>query len=95
LKQLAEKINCQPHHLSQVINQLFGKNFYDFINTFRVEEVKERIKDENYRHLTLLAIAFDCGFNSKATFNSVFKKFSGISPSVYKKELTSANVETV
>lgn len=86
LKQLADLLNCQPHHLSQVINQAFGKNFYDYINGFRVEEVKARLRNEEYNHLTLLAIAFDCGFNSKASFNNVFKKFTGVSPSAYKKE---------
>ena len=86
LKQLAEALNCQPHHLSQVINQHFGKNFYDYINAFRVDEVKARLTDEKYNHLTLLAIAFDCGFNSQASFNNVFKKFTGVSPSDYKKE---------
>ncbi len=96
LKQLAEALQCQPHHLSQVINQHFGRNFYDYINSFRVEEVKARLFNAKYSHLTLLAIAFDCGFNSKASFNHVFKKFTGVSPSEYKKErLVHENAETV
>lgn len=86
VKQLADMLGCQPHHLSQVINQHCGKNFYDLINTYRVKEVKARITDPVYDHLTLLAIAFDSGFNSKASFNSVFKKLTGKAPSAFKKD---------
>ena len=66
--------------LSAVINSGFSKNFNDFVNEFRVNVFKEKIKDPKLQHLTLLAIAFDCGFNSKATFNRSFKKATGLSP---------------
>ena len=88
LKQLADQMHVPAHQLSQVINQQFGKNFYDFVNAFRVEEVKSRIQNAAYANLTLLAIAFDSGFRSKAAFNSVFKKVTGVSPSEYKREVS-------
>lgn len=90
LKQFADDLHLPVHHLSQVINQQFNKNFYDYINSYRVAEIKSRLADNKYDHLTLLAIAFECGFNSKATFNNVFKKSTGRSPSEFKKDLTAA-----
>jgi len=88
LKQLADQLKIPAHHLSQVINQQIGKNFYDYINAFRVEEIKHKLRDPKFDHLTLLAIGLDSGFNSKASFNNVFKKFTGKSPSEYKKEIS-------
>lgn len=87
LKQLAAQLSIPAHQLSQVINQQFGKNFYDYINSFRVEEVEKKLKSGQYNHLTLLAVALDCGFNSKASFNTVFKKIKSMSPSEYRKEI--------
>jgi AraC-like DNA-binding protein len=69
--------------LSAVINQGFGVNFNDFINGYRVEEVKARLENGGSKNLNLLGVAFECGFNSKATFNRVFKKQTGISPKEY------------
>jgi AraC-like DNA-binding protein len=82
---LAEMINIPPNHLSQVINSLAGKNFFDFINYYRVEEAKRNIILQKYEHLTLLGIAFESGFNSKASFNRAFKRQVGITPSEFKK----------
>lgn len=93
LKQLADQLNIPPHQLSQVINQQFSKNFYDYINAFRVKEVKSRIKNPKYNNITLLGIGMDSGFNSKASFNNVFKKFTGKSPSEYKRENSAAETE--
>ena len=84
LKQTAELMHIPTHQLSQVINQHFKKNFYDFVNNYRVEEVKHRLSQTEYAHLTILAIAFDCGFNSKASFNNVFKKLTGHAPSALR-----------
>ncbi|RPE13417.1 AraC family transcriptional regulator [Chitinophaga lutea] len=82
---LAEALNMQRHHLSQLINERSGSSFYDFINGYRVEAVKSRLKDPASGHLTILGIAFECGFNSKATFNTTFRKFTGLTPSAYRK----------
>ncbi len=67
------------------INQ---KNFYSYINAFRVEEFKERVVSQKYTHLTILAIALDCGFNSKSTFNRIFKQATGITPNEFVKSHT-------
>lgn len=87
LFQLARSLHIQPNHLSQVINTHSAQNFFDFINQFRVESFIEEIKQNKHTHQTLLAIALDCGFNSKASFNRAFKKFTGMTPSTYIKSL--------
>ena len=80
---LAGDLDISPNHLSQVINQYEKKNFYDFINMYRVEEFKRRaLKPENSNY-SILAIAYDSGFNSKSSFNQVFKKIEGKTPSRY------------
>jgi len=81
---LSAMLNLPQHHLSRVINEHYGNNFFDFINRYRIEEVKQRIPDPAYGNLTLLGIAFDCGFNSKSAFNRLFRKYTGITPSEYK-----------
>jgi len=85
LGELAEMISISSHNLSEVINTKTGMNFFDFINQYRIEEVKnEIIKPEN-DNLTLLAIAMDAGFNSKSSFNTLFKKYENITPTEYRK----------
>ena len=81
---LAQQLDISVHHLSEVLNINFGQNYYNFINAYRVEEAK-RILDTDNKNLTMLAIAFDSGFNSKASFNRVFKKITGTTPSQYKE----------
>lgn len=83
LADLSRKLKIAPPLLSQVINTAFEKNFNDFINAYRVEDFKVRMQSPEVRHLSLLGIALDCGFNSKATFNRAFKKHTGQSPSEY------------
>ncbi len=83
ISELAEKLNMPSNHLSQIINEQTGKNFFEFINSFRVEEVKLQISDNQDKKFTLLAIAFDSGFNSKSSFNSIFKKQTGLTPKQY------------
>lgn len=86
LSQLAAELNLSPHHLSQVINEQFGRNFFDFINWYRVQEVKERLTAPEFSHLSVLGIAFDAGFNSKSAFNRVFKNVEGETPTQFKKK---------
>ena len=85
LSQLAAETGIPAHYLSRIINEHHGQNFFDFINSFRIDEFKRRLSDPGYQNFTLLAIAFDCGFNSKSAFNRFFKKVEGISPSEFKK----------
>ena len=85
LKDLSKLLGISKNHISQVINEKKQSNFYDFINAYRVEEIKRSIENKNYERQTLLSIALECGFNSKATFNLAFKKFTGKTPSQYIK----------
>ena len=80
LADLARRLHTNPVVLSQVINVGTGKNFNDFVNGYRVEAFKKAVRDPANKHLSLLGVALDCGFNSKATFNRAFKKFTGVSP---------------
>jgi len=80
LAQVAKQLQSNPSLISKMINQGFGLNFNDFVNQFRIEAVKTLLENGEHKKQTLLGIAFDCGFNSKATFNRAFKKFTGHSP---------------
>ena len=83
MSDLADHLNTHNSLISNVINAGFQKNFNDFVNGFRVEIFKEKIINPKLRHLTLLAIAFDCGFNSKSTFNRAVKKATDKMPSEF------------
>ena len=83
LSGLASQLNTQPNYLSQVINEREGKNFYDYINTLRIEEFKRVAASPDQRKYTLSALAQHCGFNSKSSFNRCFKKVTGQSPSEF------------
>jgi AraC-like DNA-binding protein len=84
---LAELSETTQTQLSQVINQYFQMNFYDFVNQYRVEEAKRMLSSITFDHLTILGIAFECGFKSKSSFNRYFKKYVGVSPSEFKDSL--------
>ena len=83
LNDLARRLNTQPNYLSQVINEREQKNFYDFINMLRLQEFLHVALQPGSRKLTLFAVAQECGFNSKSSFNRYFKKVKGRSPSEY------------
>lgn len=83
LSTLADELDVSVNHLSQVINQYEEKNFFDFVNAYRVEEFKLRALDPVNSNYSILAIALDSGFNSKSSFNQVFKKLSGMTPSQF------------
>jgi len=76
------------HHITQVLNEKHKKNFFTFINEYRVQEVIARFSDPKNNNFTILAIAFDSGFNSKTTFNSIFKSQTGKTPSEYREKAT-------
>ncbi|WMI68149.1 AraC family transcriptional regulator [Mangrovimonas sp. YM274] len=84
LQHLALKSDIPKHHLTQVLNTRFHKNFYQYVNEFRVNEVIKNMPLK--RHDALVDIAYQCGFNSKSTFNSYFKKITGLTPSEFKKQ---------
>jgi len=80
LSHVAKQLQSNPSFISRMVNQGFGINFNDFVNQFRIEAIKEMLEKGEHKKQTLLAIAFECGFNSKATFNRAFKKATGYSP---------------
>jgi AraC-like DNA-binding protein len=84
LQKVAEKLSIPPRHLSQIINEQLNQSFSDFVNFYRVEEVKKNLLDPSKKHYSILAIAEDSGFNSKSSFNSVFKKHTNITPSEFR-----------
>lgn len=83
LSMLADKLNVHPNYLSQVINEKEGKTFFEYINFLRVEEFKRLAALPESRQYTIMSLAFECGFNSKSSFNKNFKKLTGLSPSDY------------
>ena len=88
---LSKQLQIPRHFLSEVINEHLGKNFYNLINDYRVEEVKRRLMDPAYKNLTILAIAYDSGFNAKSSFNTIFKEKTGMTPSEYLRQVSSRN----
>ncbi|HNR06310.1 MAG TPA: helix-turn-helix domain-containing protein [Saprospiraceae bacterium] len=91
LNELANSLDVHPNHLSQVINSRVKKTFYELINDRRVEEFILLSGQPESQQFTLLSLAHDCGFNSKASFNRNFKKYTGLSPREYlKRQLTEA-----
>lgn len=92
LDDLAEALNVLPNHLSQVINSIENKNFYDYVNQLRIDDFIKMISLPENQKFTLLSLAFECGFNSKTSFNRNFKKVTGLTPSEYLKQ---ENIKTV
>ena len=88
---LAESLNMKPRQLSSKINQNCDQNFYDVINSYRVEAFKKRLQSAERDKLSLLGHAYECGFYSKSTFNHVFKKITQLTPSEYLRNLKKAS----
>ncbi|TBV25989.1 serine/threonine protein kinase [Meridianimaribacter sp. CL38] len=86
LRTLADKIDIHPNHLSWLLNASFKKNFNDFINTYRLEYFKTIALKPEFKHITILGLAYDSGFNSKSVFNTFFKKTEGITPSKWVQQ---------
>ncbi len=91
LQMMADELHIPRYKLSQVINSNQKKNFFKFINEFRVEEVKRKLKNPAYKHYTVLGVALECGFNSKTSFNRIFKEETGVTPSEFKKSISNGN----
>ncbi len=89
LHSLSKQLDISPNHLSQIINQYEQQNFNDFINRHRIEEFVARASKD--KHLSFLALALDSGFNSKSTFNTVFKKHKGMTPSEFLTSLAKSS----
>jgi len=91
IQRLAEMLSIPAPHLSQTINERLGKSFPDFINSYRVEKAKKKLLDPAFKHLSILGIAEEVGFNSKSSFNAVFKKHTGMTPSEFRNDLSGNN----
>jgi AraC-like DNA-binding protein len=89
LQKLAERLSIPVNHLSQIVNELLGQNFFDFINSYRVKEAQMLLVDPAKRHYTVIAIAEEVGFSSKSAFNAVFKKHVNMTPSEFRKGASS------
>jgi AraC-like DNA-binding protein len=84
LQNLGERLGVPPYQVSLAINQGLGKSFYELVNSYRVEEAKRLLRNEQSVNYTILSVGFEAGFNSKTTFNTVFKKFTGLTPTEYR-----------
>lgn len=89
LDKLAIQTEMNPKYLSLLLNSTLNKNFYEFVNEYRIEKVKELLVSPNLKHLTIAAIANEAGFNSKSSFNSIFKKYTNLTPKEFLKQQSS------
>ena len=85
LENLAGRLDISGGYLSQIIKEKEQQSFFHFVNHYRVEAVKAKLLDRAYQKYSIMGIATDSGFSSKSTFNAVFKKFTGQTPSAYRK----------
>jgi AraC-like DNA-binding protein len=94
LPRMSNALKLTTYQTSYLINNCFGENFFTFINRYRLDKCKEMLIDPQYKNLTILGIAFDCGFNSKTAFNTAFKKYTGLSPKEFKDQADQSNNNT-
>ena len=94
LKELSSQVSIPVHYISQVLNDTRQQNFYDFINFYRIQETKKYLANPEHREKTVMEILYEAGFNSKSVFNNAFKRFEGITPMQYRKQILSKNIDT-
>lgn len=88
IAKVADQSGISRHYVTQILNQYLQKNFNTFVNEYRIEYAKKLMNSEKYRNWSIVAIAYESGFNSKATFNSFFKKYTSMTPTEYKNQVT-------
>ena len=82
---LARQTNSPTRELSILINHHLNKHFFDFVNEYRIEKAKQMLTDPDKKEFTVLEILYDVGFNSKSSFNTAFKKYTGFTPTQYRQ----------
>ena len=87
IRELSDELNLSVNYISESLNRILSKNFYQFVNEYRIQEVINKLENPKYIDYSILRIAFDSGFNSKSTFNSTFKKFTGKNPNEFRSKL--------
>lgn len=87
IDQLSDLIKTSSRKTSQVINETFGQNYFDFVNTYRIEEAQRIFSNANDSRLTVLEVMYQCGFNSKSSFNTLFRAKTGKTPSEYRRSI--------
>jgi len=92
ISELAELCGMPAHQLSRLLNEALGQHFFDFINEYRIDTFKELATDPGNASYTLLSLAYEAGFNSKSTFNAIFKKSTGMTPSAYLRQVRQSGV---
>jgi len=85
INEIAIQLDIPRHYITQVLNERLNKNFFTWINDYRIDDAKRKLRDEKYSHLSILGIAYNSGFNSKSSFNSIFKKSTGQTPSQFSR----------
>ncbi len=88
LQDLASRLEMPSRETSVIINRYMGQHFFDFVNEYRIKKAKERLKNATKNELTIQQILFDAGFNSKSSFNTAFKKHTGLTPTEYRNKHT-------
>jgi AraC-like DNA-binding protein len=86
LDQLASRLSIKPRVLSQAINDILQQNFFDFINRYRIEEAKRLLTNPADKKITILEVLYQVGFNSKSSFNTLFKKYTGLTPTEFRQQ---------
>ncbi|GET20156.1 helix-turn-helix domain-containing protein [Prolixibacter denitrificans] len=92
INDLSRMMDMPPHQLSRVINRHFGMNFFEFVNQYSIEYFKQLAADPKYQHYSLLGLGLECGFNSKSSFNRVFKEHTGLTPGAVRKQVEAETV---
>jgi AraC-like DNA-binding protein len=89
--QLASRLSVKPRLLSQAVNEILGQNFYDYINRYRIDEATRLLTNPKDEKITILEVLYEVGFNSKSSFNTLFKKYTGLTPTAFRKKQAQEN----
>ena len=91
MPKLAELMHCSVNHLSQAVNSGFGMSFFDFLNSYRIEEAKKMLSQENPQSKAILDVSFAVGFNSNSAFYAAFKKSTQQTPAQFRRSFLTAS----